>query len=53
MFRESIREFKAGRLKDKSEDVFKPLLKWYREDQGQHTIDEMLTILERGGKLRP
>ena len=52
MFREKIREFKAGRLKDKKEDVNKPVLKWYRQDRGRHTIDEFLTILERGGTAR-
>jgi hypothetical protein len=53
MFRERIRHFRAGRLKDKSEDVFKPLMKWYRQDRGRHTMDEVLTILERGGDPRP
>jgi len=52
MFRQKIREFKAGRLQDKKEEVNKPILKWYREDQGRHTIDEFLTILERGGEVR-
>lgn len=52
MFREKIRGFKAGRLKDKKEDVNKPILKWYRQDRGRHTIDEFLTVLERGGKVR-
>jgi hypothetical protein len=52
MFRELLRQFKAGQLKDKSEDVFKPLLKWYRTDRGRQTIDEMLMILERGGEPR-
>jgi len=28
---------------------YKPLLKWYREDRGRHTIDESLLVLERGG----
>ncbi|UCC49613.1 MAG: thioredoxin family protein [Gemmatimonadota bacterium] len=52
MFRERIREFQAGRLTDKNEDVYKPLLKWYREDRGRHTIDEFLLVLERGGAAR-
>jgi hypothetical protein len=53
MFREKIREFKAGRLKDKKEEVNRPVLKWYRQDQGRHTIDEFLMVLERGGTARP
>jgi hypothetical protein len=53
MFRERIREFRAGRLTDKGEEVFKPLLRWYREDHGRHTIDEFLVVLERGGEPRP
>jgi thioredoxin-like negative regulator of GroEL len=53
MFRQLIRDFKAGVLKDKSADVFHPILKWYREDRGRHTIDEFLMILERGGESRP
>jgi len=52
MFREKLREYKAGRLKDKKEDVNKPILKWYRQDRGRHTIDEFLTVLERGGQAR-
>ncbi len=52
MFREKIREYRAGRLKDKKEEVNKPILKWYRQDRGRHTIDEFLTILERGGEAR-
>jgi thioredoxin-like negative regulator of GroEL len=52
LFRERIRELDAGRLNDKNEDVYKPLLKWYREDRGRHTMDEFLTILERGGVVR-
>lgn len=53
LFRERIREFKAGRLTDKREQVHKPILRWYRQDKGRHTIDEFLTILERGGVSRP
>jgi hypothetical protein len=53
IFREKIREFKTGRLNDKKEDVNKPVLKWYRRDRGRHTIDEFLTVLERGGTPRP
>jgi hypothetical protein len=52
MFREKIMEFKAGRLTDKTEEVYKPIQKWYRQDRGRHTIDEFLTILERGGGAR-
>ncbi len=51
MFRERIRELQAGRLKDKMEDVYKPLLRWYREDRGRHTMDEFLMVLERGGSV--
>ncbi len=53
LFREKLRDYKAGRLTDKREEVNKPVLKWYRLDRGRHTIDEFLTILERGGSLRP
>ena len=53
MFRERFREFEAGRLEDKVGDVLRPVLRWYREDRGRHTIDEFLTILERGGEPRP
>jgi len=53
MFRERIREFRAGRLTDKGEEVLKPLLRWYREDHGRHTLDEFLVVLERGGEPRP
>jgi hypothetical protein len=52
LFREKLRAFKAGRLTDKREEVNKPVLRWYREDRGRHTIDEFLTVLERGGALR-
>ncbi len=52
MFRDKIREFRAGRLANKKEDVNKPILKWYRADRGRHTMDEFLTLLERGGELR-
>jgi hypothetical protein len=52
LFREKLRDYKAGRLTDKREEVNKPVLKWYRLDRGRHTIDEFLTILERGGSLR-
>ncbi len=52
VFRKLIREYRAGRLQNKSAEVHKPLLRWYREDRGRHTIDELLTILERGGALR-
>lgn len=52
LFRERIRELNAGRLTNKTEDVYKPLLLWYRKDRGQHTVDEILAILERGGSLR-
>jgi len=52
MFRERIRQFKAGILTDKAADVYRPLLRWYRKDRGRHTIDEFLTILERGGQPR-
>jgi hypothetical protein len=52
LFREKLRDYKAGRLTDKREEVNKPILKWYRLDRGRHTIEEFLTILERGGSLR-
>lgn len=52
LFRERIQAFRAGDLEDKGQDVYRPLLRWYREDRGRHTIDELLTILERGGELR-
>ncbi len=52
MFRERIRKFKAGRLTDKGAEIYRPLLKWYREDRGRHTMDEFLIILERGGAPR-
>ncbi len=52
MFRDKIREYKAGRLTDKGEEVYRPLLKWYRKDRGRHTMDEFLIILERGGDPR-
>jgi len=52
MFREKIRGFRAGTLTDKNVDVYRPLLRWYREDRGRHTIDEILIILERGGAAR-
>lgn len=52
LFRERLRQFKAGRLQDKAHDVFRPVLRWYREDRGRHTIDEFLMLLERGGELR-
>lgn len=53
LFREKLSQFKAGLLTDKREEVNKPVLKWYRLDRGRHTIDEFLTILERGGAPRP
>ncbi len=52
LFRERIRDYNAGRLTDKGADIYTPLLRWYREDRGRHTIDEFLIVLERGGKLR-
>ncbi len=52
LFRENIRAFRAGDLEDKGQDVYRPLLRWYREDGGRHTMEELLTILERGGELR-
>jgi hypothetical protein len=52
LFREKLRAFRAGRLKDKKECVNKPVLRWYRKDRGRHTIDEFLMVLERGGELR-
>lgn len=52
LFREKIRDFRAGRLTDKALQVNKPLLRWYRQDRGRHTMDEFLTILERGGGVR-
>lgn len=52
LFREKLRAFRAGLLTDKLEEVNKPVLRWYREDRGRHTIDEFLTVLERGGELR-
>jgi hypothetical protein len=52
LFREKLRAFKAGELTDKREHVNKPVLRWYREDRGRHTIDEFLSVLERGGELR-
>ncbi len=52
LFRKRVRDFKAGRLTDKREQVNKPVLKWYRQDGGRHTIDEFLMVLERGGELR-
>lgn len=52
LFREKLRAFRAGQLTDKQEEVNKPVLRWYREDRGRHTIDEFLMVLERGGELR-
>ena len=52
MFRRLIRDFRAGRLNDKSSEVYRPLLRWYRKDRGRHTIDELISIMERGGTLR-
>jgi hypothetical protein len=52
LFREKLSEYKAGRLTDKKEEVNKPVLRWYRKDRSRHTIDEFLTILERGGAAR-
>jgi hypothetical protein len=52
LFREKLRAFKAGELTDKKEQVNKPVLRWYREDGGRHTIDEFLNVLERGGSPR-
>lgn len=48
LFRERMRDLRGGRLTDKGVDVYRPLLRWYREDRGRHTIDEFLIILERG-----
>ncbi len=52
MYREKIRALEEGRLKDKVEDVYRLLLKWYRQDRGRHIVDEFLLVLERGGRLR-
>lgn len=52
LFREKLRALRAGRLTDKREEVNKPVLRWYREDRGRHTMDEFLMVLERGGELR-
>lgn len=52
LFRERLRQYREGLLTDKREEVNKPVLKWYRLDRGRHTIDEFLTILERGGSPR-
>ncbi|MGD2217206.1 MAG: thioredoxin family protein [Gemmatimonadales bacterium] len=52
LFREKLRALRAGRLTDKREEVNKPVLRWYREDRGRHTIDEFLMVLERGGEMR-
>lgn len=52
LFRARIREYRAGKLSDKKEQVNKPILRWYREDRGRHTIDEFLNVLERGGGVR-
>ncbi len=51
-FREKNREFKEGRLTNKGADVYRPILKWYRQDRGRHMVDEVLNVLERGGELR-
>ncbi len=52
IFREKLRAYRAGQLTDKREQVNKPVLRWYREDRGRHTLDEFLMVLERGGELR-
>lgn len=52
MFRDKIRAFRAGELEDRAADVYRPILKWYRQDRGRHTIDEILMVLERGGEPR-
>lgn len=52
LFRAKLRDYKAGRLTDKGADVYHPVLKWYREDRGRHTMEEFLIVLERGGQPR-
>lgn len=52
LFRERIRAYRDGELEDKGVDVYRPILKWYREDRGRHTVDEFLMLLERGGVVR-
>jgi hypothetical protein len=52
IFREKLRALRAGQLTDRREEVNKPVLRWYREDRGRHTMDEFLVVLERGGELR-
>jgi len=52
LFREKLSALRAGHLTDKREEVNKPVLRWYREDRGRHTMDEFLMVLERGGELR-
>lgn len=52
LFRQKIREFENRGSTDKNGEVYRPILRWYREDRGRHTIDEFLNVLERGGELR-
>lgn len=52
IFHGRILALEAGELDDRAADVYRPILKWYREDRGRHTIDEMLMVLERDGALR-
>ena len=52
LFREKILALNEGRLTDRKEEVNEPVLEWYRQDRGRHTIDEFLNVLERGGELR-
>ncbi len=49
-FREKIRIFREEELENKGAEVYRPVLKWYRQDRGRHTIDEFLNVLERGGE---
>ena len=49
-FREKIRIFREQELENKGAEVYRPVLKWYRQDRGRHTIDEFLNVLERGGE---
>ena len=49
-FREKIRIFREEELENKDAEVYRPVLKWYRQDRGRHTIDEFLNGLERGGE---
>ena len=52
MFRERLRKLERGELSDKSNDVYKPITIWYRKDRSQHTVNEFLNLLERGGRSR-